>query len=344
MNTKQVKHTTILLCMIILFSMGNVAFAEEALTTEETSSTENTELEDNSEEDTQKLITLTYYDGEEVWKSTSAYGDSVKAEVEETPTAPGREYQFLYWEYMKDGEMVEVTEDTVFYEDTDLYAHWKILKKITLTYYYDSETVWKSVSEYDDSVKVRYKDGPPSAPGDGYFFLYWEYMKDGEMVKVTEDTLFYEDTNLYACWQVLIDPNYANVLKTMEENEKKAEIEKKLKSEKKYAAWIKNYKPKIISVKNNKKKAVSIKFSLADKKAGYKIQYSTSKKFKKAKTITVKSTKNKLTKKITKLKRGKTYYIRVRAYRIYDPSKYGSTDPKETYYSKWSKVKKIKVK
>ena len=168
-------------------------------------------------------------------------------------------------------------------------------------------------------------------------------MKDGEMVKVTEDTLFYEDTNLYACWQVLIDPNYANVLKTMEENEKKAEIEKKLKSEKKYAAWIKNYKPKIISVKNSKKKAVSIKFSLADKKAGYKIQYSTSKKFKKAKTITVKSTKNKLTKKITKLKRGKTYYIRVRAYRIYDPSKYGSTDPKETYYSKWSKPKRIKI-
>ena len=341
---KQVKHTTILLCIIILFSMGNVAFAEETLTTEETSSTENTELEDNSEEDTQKLITLTYYDGEAVWKSTSTYGDSVKAEVEETPTAPGREYQFLYWEYMKDGEMVEVTEDTVFYEDTNLYAHWKIQKLIRLTYYLDAETVWLDIGRYADYVKADFEDGPPFPYKSGYFFLYWEYMKDGEMVKVTEDTLFYEDTNLYACWQVLIDPNYANVLKTMEENEKKAEIEKKLKSEKKYAAWIKNYKPKIISVKNNKKKTVSIKFSMDYTRDGYKIQYSTSKKFKKAKTITVKSTKNKLTKKITKLKRGKTYYIWVRAYRIYDPSKYGSTDSKETYYSKWSKVKKVKVK
>ena len=177
-----VKHTTILLCMIILFSMGNVAFAEEALTTEETSSTENTELEDNSEEDTQKLITLTYYDGEAVWKSTSTYGDSVKAEVEETPTAPGREYQFLYWEYMKDGEMVEVTEDTVFYEDTNLYAHWKILKKITITYYLDTETVWHSVSMFDDSMKAWYMDGPPFPYKSGYFFLYWDYMKDGDMV------------------------------------------------------------------------------------------------------------------------------------------------------------------
>ena len=341
---KQVKHTTILLCIIILFSMGNVAFAEETLTTEETSSTENTELEDNSEEDTQKLITLTYYDGEAVWKSTSTYGDSVKAEVEETPTAPGREYQFLYWEYMKDGEMVEVTEDTVFYEDTNLYAHCKILKLITLTYYLDAETVWLDIGRYADYVKADFEDGPPFVPGDGYFFLYWEYMKDGEMVKVTEDTLFYKDTNLYACWQVLIDPNYANVLKTMEENEKKAEIEKELKWEKQDAVWIKGRKPKIISVKNNKKKTVSIKFSMDYTRDGYKIQYSTSKKFKKAKTITVKSTKSKLTKKITKLKRGKTYYIRVRAYKIYDPSKYGSTDPNETYYSKWSKVKKVKVK
>ena len=130
----------------------------------------------------------------------------------------------------------------------------------------------------------------------------------------------------------------------MEENKKKAEMEKELKWEKQDAVWIKGRKPKIISVKNNKKKTVSIKFSMDYTRDGYKIQYSTSKKFKKAKTITVKSTKSKLTKKITKLKRGKTYYIRVRAYKIYDPSKYGSTDPKETYYSKWSKVKKIKVK
>ena len=48
---KLVKHITILLCMIISLSMGNVAFAEENSTTEETSSTENADLEDNSEED-----------------------------------------------------------------------------------------------------------------------------------------------------------------------------------------------------------------------------------------------------------------------------------------------------
>ena len=68
--------------------------------------------------------------------------------------------------------------------------------------------------------------------------------------------------------------------------------------------------------------------------SGYEIQYSTSKKFKKAKKKTVKNgTATK--KKIKKLKSGKTYYIRVRAYSVLSGKK---------TVSKWSKVKKVKVK
>ena len=99
-----------------------------------------------------------------------------------------------------------------------------------------------------------------------------------------------------------------------------------------------------MDIKNKKKNTLTIEISASKfEKDGYRIQYSTSKKFKKAKTITVRSTKKKLNKKIKKLKEGKTYYIRVRAYRIYDPSQYGSTDSKETFYSKWSKIEKIKI-
>lgn len=64
---------------------------------------------------------------------------------------------------------------------------------------------------------------------------------------------------------------------------------------------------------------------------GYQIQYATNKKFKKAKKKTVKSTFVTL----KKLKKKKTYFIRIRAYKIADGKK---------VYGKWSSVKKVKVK
>ena len=67
---------------------------------------------------------------------------------------------------------------------------------------------------------------------------------------------------------------------------------------------------------------------------GYEIQYSLKKNFKGKKTVKIK--KNKITsKKIGKLKKKKTYYVRVRTF--------GKANGK-TYYSAWSKVKKVKTK
>ena len=65
--------------------------------------------------------------------------------------------------------------------------------------------------------------------------------------------------------------------------------------------------------------------------SGYQIQYAPNKKFKKAKRKTVKSTSV----TIKKLKKKKTYFVRVRAYRLVDGKK---------VYGKWSSVKKVKVK
>mgnify|MGYP001059784882 CR=1 FL=1 len=65
--------------------------------------------------------------------------------------------------------------------------------------------------------------------------------------------------------------------------------------------------------------------------SGYQIQYAPNKKLKKAKRKTVKSTSV----TIKKLKKKKTYFVRVRAYKLVDGKK---------VYGKWSAVKKVKIK
>jgi len=66
---------------------------------------------------------------------------------------------------------------------------------------------------------------------------------------------------------------------------------------------------------------------------GYQLQYGLKKNFKKAKKVTVKAAKVKRT--LKKLKTGKTYYVRVRAFKKVKG---------KTYYSAWSAAKKAKVK
>ena len=67
---------------------------------------------------------------------------------------------------------------------------------------------------------------------------------------------------------------------------------------------------------------------------GYQIQYATRKNFKNKKSIKIKANK-KVTRVISKLKSGKTYYVRIRTYK---------TVKKTKYYSPWSDVKSVKTK
>ena len=96
-------------------------------------------------------------------------------------------------------------------------------------------------------------------------------------------------------------------------------------------------KPKGTSVAKvtAKKKSLVVKWKKqAAQTTGYQIQYSTTAKFKKAKTVTVK--KNKTTKAtVKKLASKKKYYVRVRTYK---------TVGKTKYYSGWSKAKAVKTK
>ena len=87
------------------------------------------------------------------------------------------------------------------------------------------------------------------------------------------------------------------------------------------------------SAKNNKGK-LKITWKKKSGITGYQIQYSTSKKFKGAKTKTIKNVKT-VSKTYKAIKKGKKHYVRVRTYKIVNGRK---------YYSSWSKVKSVKVK
>ena len=98
---------------------------------------------------------------------------------------------------------------------------------------------------------------------------------------------------------------------------------------------------KIIPPKTSIKKVTagkkSLKVSVSKKTkeiTGYEIQYSTSKKFKSAKKVTIKKAKT-TSATIKKLKAKKTYYVRVRTYKTVKGKK---------YYSGWSSCKKAKTK
>ena len=90
-------------------------------------------------------------------------------------------------------------------------------------------------------------------------------------------------------------------------------------------------KVKLTSAKNGKGKKLTVKWKKVTGAKGYQLQYALNKKFKKKKSIQTKKTKY----TIKKLKKKKTYYIRVRAYKM---------NGKKKVYGKWSTVKKVKIK
>lgn len=91
-------------------------------------------------------------------------------------------------------------------------------------------------------------------------------------------------------------------------------------------------KVKLKSLKASKKK-IKVTFKKVSGAKGYQISYATNKKFKKAKTLNVKAKAKTAT--IKKLKSGKKYFVRIRAYK---------KDGAKKKWGKWSNVKSVKVK
>lgn len=94
-------------------------------------------------------------------------------------------------------------------------------------------------------------------------------------------------------------------------------------------------RPKKVSLKSlsTSKKSITVKWKKTTS-TGYQIEYSTSSKFSKSKKITV-SGSSKTSRKISSLKKGKKYYVRVRAYK---------TVSGKRYYGSWSSKKSVTCK
>ena len=92
-------------------------------------------------------------------------------------------------------------------------------------------------------------------------------------------------------------------------------------------------------VKKLKRYKKAFKVTVAEKSSayvsGYQIRYSTKKSMAGAKTKTISTSSGRISKKITKLKSKKRYYVQARSYKIVNGKK---------YYSAWSKVKSVKTK
>ena len=82
------------------------------------------------------------------------------------------------------------------------------------------------------------------------------------------------------------------------------------------------------------KKSATLSWKTITGSTGYQIQYSTSKNFSKAKTVKIAGAGKRST-TIKKLTSKKTYYVRIRAYKIVN---------KRTVYGAWSVSKKVVVK
>ncbi len=93
-------------------------------------------------------------------------------------------------------------------------------------------------------------------------------------------------------------------------------------------------KAKISSLKSSGKSTATVKWKTVSGASGYQIQYSTSKKLKSAKSVSVKKGKT-VKATLKKLKSKKKYYVRVRAYKTVNGKK---------LYGAWSTVKSVKVK
>ncbi|MCD7843098.1 MAG: Ig-like domain-containing protein [Clostridiales bacterium] len=88
------------------------------------------------------------------------------------------------------------------------------------------------------------------------------------------------------------------------------------------------------SLKSSAAKKMTVKWKKNAKASGYQIQYSTSSSFSSYETVSV-SKASTVSRTISSLTGGKTYYVRVRAYKTVSGTK---------YYSAWSSKKSVKVK
>ena len=206
---------------------------------------------------------------------------------------------------------------------------------VTISFYDDGKLV-KTVQIEKGSTIEWWEPIPRS---EYYVFKGWCYLvEENKGVLVKKEKVYNNDMSLHAYWEYVRKSPI--VFPSLEERQRQQEIIRQSKkiSFQTYHAEIAF---KNISVQKNKRIHLKIR-STRMPQSPIELQYSTSKKFTKGKTKTkvIKRSKNTSVKKFKKvtiknLKKNKTYYIRARVKTQYNG---------QTFYSKWSKVQKVKMK
>ncbi|MFP3154783.1 InlB B-repeat-containing protein [Lachnospiraceae bacterium ZAX-1] len=283
------------------------------------------------------------------------------------PSASRTGYTLKGWYTAKTGG-TKVEATTKITQNQTLYAQWEV-EVDTVTF---DANGGKNLSKA--SVKVNYGQAIgalPSVSRTGYTLKGWYTAKTGG-TKVEASTKITKSQTLYAQWEVEVDTvkfdanggtklskskldvKYNQKIGTLPTVQKKGytlkgwytkktggskitSSTKITKAQTLYAQWAKVAAPKQAktpTLKNSKSKQLVVSYKKTSNAKGYEISYSTIKTFSKAKTKTTTSTS--LTATIKQLKKGTTYYVKVRAYKLDSAG--------NKVYGSYSKVKSLKLK
>lgn len=211
------------------------------------------------------------------------------------PTKKG--YKFLGWK-RNDGGSDNTTVRYKKFQDYTFTARWEKASdqaKITVTFHANGG---KKLSKSSVKLKKNQAIGKmPTVQRKGYALKGW-YTKKSGGTKISSSTKITKSQTLYAQWKKVTKPK----------------------------------KAVITSLKKKGKGEFTVKYKKASGAKGYQICYSTNKKFKSSvKKINAKS----LSKTVKGLKKNKTYYVRIRAYKVDSAG--------NKVYGNYSKIKKVKV-
>lgn len=232
-------------------------------------------------------------------------------------TIPTDNYDVTYSNDTKTGSTTATVTFKGLYYEGSLSATYKTVSDDTSV---DEPTVGKTsiskVTNTDKGIKVEWKK---VSDAEGYYV--YRAKDGGKYSKVaTTDKLSYVDTKA-----TVNGSKYS--YKIVAYNDSVVS---------KASAVVSTYRlssPVVNSISNKKAKTISVAYKKNASATGYQIQYGLKSDFSSSKTVKI-AKNTVVSKDITKLTKGKTYYVRIRAYKTVDG---------KTVNSAWSVTKKIKV-
>jgi uncharacterized repeat protein (TIGR02543 family) len=266
-----------------------------------------------------------WYQGEQAYDFNTEINDNITLYVKWTPVNYAITYNTNGGELESDAVTVYTVEDTV------------TLVSPTRTGY--TFAGWYSDSKFTKEV-TAFKKG---STGDITLYAKWTPITYKITYKTNGGTLSSKAVKSYNITKAvtLVKPTkkgytFAGWYSDSKFKTKVASVKKGSTGNKTlYAKWTKVSvaKATLSKATNVKGKKLAATWKKISGAKGYQISYSANKKFTKSTTVTKSVSKTSYT--ATKLKKGKTYYVRVRAYKV------DSTGVK--VYGKWRSVKKVKI-